>query len=623
MPERAIDAVSRRGKTAAVVKGRAAKSHCETGVGCPPASKWRGPNGGKSTSCTSSLCGIREHMNMSRLVVLILKSCTSTHSIDISGSFSFPKEPHSNFHPVCSLPVELSHVLNVGRGLASTISALLCSSAVGSWIDRSPSRLRTLLTTICVNHTAMVAAYLCWLAWPASHDAGDQAPGTPFSDLRKGLLFGSILFLDVVHDLSAIGYRLCLERDWVPVLVGPIVLEMHHGLTQVNSVMMRIELICKLIAPSLLPLIVKCFEFQSSWVLFLVIFTILFWASGVWCVQIIARGNVQLQLPKQIFTSLNAARSFSVNDTFTFPRLPTRSWPRRIYGFVYRDPMLRLKHYFSFQIWPASMAIALLQLTVLAYSATLITYLLEIGFSLSAITIARASGAILGLSGTIITPMAVNYMKKRHTKKLSSHRPRNKEDSNSIEMAVTRSVGFLGVASQFLCLVNHSFLFTRKEADLIKIPVVVLLWNAASRATSSNESPTSPHVLITITLFAFLSLSRIGHFANYLMVQELGQVEIPASQRSTFAGVEQSFKSLCELSHWLATVVWSQPADFRWLALVSLLVTGLSAGTFGAWIGIGKKITTGAGIEYEGIPLAEFNDDDEDHDFIAQSNRPT
>lgn len=310
----------------------------------------------------------------------------------------------------------------------------------------------------------MVAAYLCWLSWPAHPDDSSQVEGTPFSDLAKGMLFGGILFLDIVHDLSAIGYRLCLERDWVPVLVGPITAEMEYSLTQVNSVMMRIELTCKLLAPSLLPFIVNAFDSPTEWVLVIAASTISFLAFGVWCVQIIARGNVQLQLPKQIFTSLNMARNFCAEDTFTFPRLPSRPWPRRIYGFMYRDPATRLKHYFSFPIWPASISIALLQLTVLAYSATLITHLLEIGFSLSAITVARASGSVLGLLGTIITPAAVTYLKKLYTQKLSLIRGRNEEDNKAVEAAVTRTVGFWGLTSQFLCLVN--FLFRPAECQL-------------------------------------------------------------------------------------------------------------------------------------------------------------
>jgi solute carrier family 40 (iron-regulated transporter), member 1 len=51
-----------------------------------------------------------------------------------------------------------------------------------------------------------------------------------------------------------------MERDWVSVLVEPITnSESSYGLTEVNSVMKRIDLITKLVAPSLLPLIVSSF----------------------------------------------------------------------------------------------------------------------------------------------------------------------------------------------------------------------------------------------------------------------------------------------------------------------------------------------------------------------------
>lgn len=111
------------------------------------------------------------------------------------------------------------------RGIVTTVSTMLCASAVGSWIDRAPSRLRPLLVTISSNHGAIVASYLCWLAWPliAGYEGDDDDSGsqTPFSSLSTGSLFGLILVMDVVHDLGATGNLLSLQRDWVPALVGP------------------------------------------------------------------------------------------------------------------------------------------------------------------------------------------------------------------------------------------------------------------------------------------------------------------------------------------------------------------------------------------------------------------
>jgi iron-regulated transporter 1 len=132
----------------------------------------------------------------------------------------------------------------------------------------------------------------------AGYAADDSTPQSPFSSLSRGFLFGFILLLDVIQDLGAIGNRLSVERDWVPVLVGPITSDTTYGLTQINAVMRRIDLICKLVAPSLLPLIVSTFNSRAAWIILLTITTILLWAAEVWCAHIIAKDNSQLRLPK-------------------------------------------------------------------------------------------------------------------------------------------------------------------------------------------------------------------------------------------------------------------------------------------------------------------------------------
>ena len=119
--------------------------------------------------------------------------------------------------------------------------------------------------------------------------------------------------------------------------------------------------------------------------------------------------------------------------------------------------------------------------------------------------------------------------------------------------------------------------------------MVTVLWNltpkapAPSRDHPDDKSRPPPHLLVSIMLFSFLSLTRIGHWMYDLMIQELEQVEIPSTQRSTFAGTEQSFRSFFELCHWGATVVWSRPEDFRWLALGSLVVLGIGVAIFAIW----------------------------------------
>lgn len=88
------------------------------------------------------------------------------------------------------------------------------------------------------------------------------------------------------------------------------------------------------------------------------------------------------------------------------------------------------------------------------------------------------------------------------------------------------------------------------------------------------------------------------------MVQEIAQVEIPSTQRSTFAGTEQSFRSLAELCHWIATVVWNAPRDFRFLALGSLVALASSTTIFVGWA---RKPRVSIKVGYEELPLEDID----------------
>lgn len=321
---------------------------------------------------------------------------------------------------------------------------MLCASAVGSYIDRAPSRLPPLLVTVSFNHGAIVASYICWIVWPilVGYEA-NNAGQTPFSNLSKGFLFGLILLLDVIQDLSAIGNRLSVERDWVPVLVGPTTSDTTYGLTQINAVMRRIDLICKLVAPSLLPLIVSNFNSRTAWVILLAVVTVVMWVLEVWCAHVIANENQKLRLPKSPSKDEATLEDRDIDERYHNITPGLTTWPEKLYYIFYEDPRVRFKHYFSMSVWPASISISMLQMTVLAYSATLITYLLEVGFSLSAITVARASGAIMALLATFITPIAVQYVRRRHTQLTSG-------DDGKIVGIVVRTVGLWGISFQFI-----------------------------------------------------------------------------------------------------------------------------------------------------------------------------
>jgi len=270
-----------------------------------------------------------------------------------------------------------------------------------------------------------------------------------------------------------------------------------------------------------------------------------------------------------------------------------------------KGPGKRLKLFFSMDLWPASMAGCFLFLTVLTYSSTFVTHLLQIGFPLSTVTIARASGSILALSATFLTPAAVKYLRKKEARKSLMERNEQNREQNDIEGTIVRRVGQWGISWQFICL----------------IPVVLALYNLSSASStaitptsiSSPQAPTHPF-FIPLIMFAFLSLSRIGLWTFELMIQELEQTELPPSTRSTFVGTEQSLKSFFELCHWAGTVLWSRPEEFRFLALGSVVMVGSGAGLFGWWVRRGEKRGREGGeyrvVEMQGMRGERDGDED-------------
>ena len=66
-------------------------------------------------------------------------------------------------------------------------------------------------------------------------------------------LFAIVLFLSIVERLSRTANLLSIERDWIPAMAAPIPMldgeSSKNGLTELNAVISRIDLICKLLSP--------------------------------------------------------------------------------------------------------------------------------------------------------------------------------------------------------------------------------------------------------------------------------------------------------------------------------------------------------------------------------------
>jgi len=372
------------------------------------------------------------------------------------------------------------YVLNVRiRGIITTLVSICFSASIGRWIDHAPNRLKTLLSTITVNRLSVIAACVFWVFIVVS-GTGDlherfvtaELPVSPINSSVSGIIknafFAAVLILGVFEKLSGAANMISMERDWVVTVAAPD--GQDHDLTHLNAVMRRIDLISKLVAPIVLSIIISASGSVQVGVLVVGGMSAASWTVEWWCARRVWKNSPKLQRPKVVQDIRNDYAMTEAPE-----ELPSLSRVRsRGYGLVQKTMQWFLQYaqdltqYFSSHVWIPSLALSLLHLSALSYSATFITYLLNIGFSLNIITIARAVGSVVEVSSTIVTPLGVSYLGKAHHHRLPPQY--EEEDSESVlfeeslehhgstETGLER-LGLWGITWQLLNLVSHEPLY--------------------------------------------------------------------------------------------------------------------------------------------------------------------
>jgi iron-regulated transporter 1 len=313
---------------------------------------------------------------------------------------------------------------DIYSGIVRTLASICFSSTVGRWVDQNPDRLKTLLSTISVNRFAVIAASMLWffIVDPGNGDpegttSGSLFHGTPISLVVKGAIFAFILLLGILENLSASGNMLSMERDWVVTAAASD--GRPYDLTRLNSTMRRIDLICKLIAPILISVIISATSTRIG------VLVVAGMSTSSWTLEVLCARRAWNQNPK-----LKATKSAEPVHTAHVRDLRLRScWPGifEVLTYYFQD----FKRYFSSNVWIPSLALALLHISALAYSATFITFLLNVGFSLDLITVARAAGSVVEISSTVVTPVGVQYLGKAQHHGRFRREIRSNEDSEA------------------------------------------------------------------------------------------------------------------------------------------------------------------------------------------------
>ncbi|MCJ1473313.1 hypothetical protein MMC13_001964 [Lambiella insularis] len=296
---------------------------------------------------------------------------------------------------------------------------------------------------------------------------------------------------------------------------------------------------------------------------------------------------------------------------------------------------ISLQEYFTTDIYLPSLATSGLHFSILNYSSTFTVFLLNSHFSLTFITLAETLSAFFELASTFLFPWAVHTLSlsKQHYARVpdgsalstaiplsptghlrsipsspvdarfpsGSRGPSTSNDEQELERAEDPDpsanissglsrLGLLALLQMLLSLVSPSHRPPPPSTHPHQLPALPALWHLSTNLppqppTPTQSSPWHTHPLPTTLLLLCVSASRFGRWTTVLSTQQLAQTLVPARQRSSFAGTEAGFASLFGLAHWLATAVWSQRRDFRWLALGSVGGVVGSTCVWGYWLG--------------------------------------
>ena len=298
---------------------------------------------------------------------------------------------------------------------------IVFSSSIGRWVDRSPNRLRTLLSTIVCNRGSVLVGSVFWLLILSQEDlvGADGVFSVPSNGVIKGAGFALAVSCGIVERLSASGNLISMERDWVVAVAAPSGSGRPYDLTHLNAVMRRIDLVCKLFAPIVISVIISARDSVRVGVLFTGLTSLVSLPIETISARRVWKSSLSLQAPKPVPPEPQHT---------TTPQMQQRSG-----SFVtgVRQYFKGFEMYFGTSVWIPSVALALLHFNMLTWRATFITSLINVGYSLNAITIARTVGSVFEISSTLVTPYGIVYLGKAQQRQHGSPLAKEEEEDEA------------------------------------------------------------------------------------------------------------------------------------------------------------------------------------------------
>ncbi|ETS74302.1 hypothetical protein PFICI_14168 [Pestalotiopsis fici W106-1] len=329
--------------------------------------------------------------------------------------------------------------------------------------------------------------------------------------------FALVVLLACVEKLCSVMNLVSIERDWVVVMT-----EGNEVVRQdLNARMRRIDLLCKLLGPLVISSIAAASTIIAIWAtLGMNIVSVLF--EYVFIAQVYNRTPALKRTPPALMSEDQRPNTDGHNTH------AVQTWLKSMKANLL--PLGSLPFYFHQPAFLPSFSLSLLYLTVLSFSGQMITYLISIGYTNLQVGLARTVSTMFELSATWIAPR----MMKR--------------------VGLVRG-GIWSLSWQMIWLAG-----------------------AVSWLFSDFHGAGTNSIMAGSGLVVGVGLSRVGLWGYDLCAQAIVQNEVDANHRGTFSTVEAAFQNLFEMFSYVTTIVFSDPKQFQWPVVISVVAVYMAGG---------------------------------------------
>lgn len=325
--------------------------------------------------------------------------------------------------------------------------------------------------------------------------------------------------------LSTLAGTILIEREWV------VVISSRHPpavLTGINSVVRRIDLSCKLLAPVFSGLVISFVSAQAS-AAALALWNVASVGLEYWLFVSVYNGVPALAESSRLMRTADATEAMLLSSSSenVAPTENALDWRVRMTEQLSIIPCWESwVVYLRQDVALPGVALAFLYFTVLSFGTLMTATLDWKGIPAYVISLARGFSAIVGIGATLLYPVVHSWVSTLRT-------------------------GLWSIWMQWCCL----------------LVCVASIWAASDVASAW-------------MLMAGVAASRLGLWMFDLAVMQLMQDGVPDHERCVVGGVQNSLQSVFDLLTYVMGIIISDPRDFSELIVLSFFLVTCAAAMY-------------------------------------------